>query len=268
MHPRLIEIGNFSLPTYGFLVAAGMILGLLIVFHLSKKSGLDPDEMWNLGGLVVFAGIIGSKILMILVDWGYYSHHVSEIFSIGTLRAGGVFSGGLVLAIITAFWYLHKIKVPFPRAADVFAPGLALGHALGRIGCFSAGCCFGRETSVPWAVTFHDPEAAAVSGTPLGVHLHPTQLYEMAAEFINFAILYWLIGRKKFEGQVIGLYMFLYGVERYVIEFFRGDPGRGEVFGIMSGTQLISIGLVIGGGILWMIRMPLRRQQAVTARSA
>jgi phosphatidylglycerol:prolipoprotein diacylglycerol transferase len=175
------------------------------------------------------------------------------------LQSGGVFSGGLLLAIVVCWWYVRKEGIPFLRAADVFAPGLAIGHALGRLGCFAAGCCYGRQTNVPWAVTFTNPLAQQLVGTPLNVPLHPTQLYEFVAEVANFAVLYWLVKRKRFEGQVIGLYMFLYGIERYFIEFLRGDEGRGDVLnGMMSGTQLIAIGLVISGGALWMMRSPLR----------
>ncbi len=236
----------------------GMLLGLGVVLRLSKKQNLDPDEMWNLCGLVILAGIVGSKVLYILTDWGYYSQHPGEIFSVSTLQAGGVFSGGLVLALLTAVWYLRKHKISFLRASDVIAPGLALGHAIGRLGCFSAGCCYGKPTGEPWGVVFTNPLANEITGTPLNIRLHPTQLYEFVAELANFAVLYWLATRKKFEGEIIGLYMVMYGIERYVIEFFRGDPGRGDVWGIMSGTQLISICLVIAGGIIWMIRMPFR----------
>ena len=258
MHPDLIRTAHFHLATYGFLVASGMLLGLFVILRLAKKQGIDPDEMWNLCGLVILAGIIGSKALYILTDWGYYSAHPREIFSLGTLQAGGVFSGGLVLALLAAVWYLRKHKIRFLTAADLIAPGLALGHAVGRLGCFSAGCCYGRPTSEPWGVIFTNPLANEVTGTPLGVRLHPTQLYEMVAELINFGVLYWMATRKKFDGQVIGLSMIVYGIERYVIEFFRGDPGRGDVWGLMSGTQLISIGLVIVGGIIWMVRFPMR----------
>ncbi len=240
------------------MAALGLIVGLFVVFRLSRQQGLDPDKMWNLGGIAIFSGIVGAKLLMILVDFGYYSQHPREIFSLGTLQAGGVFSGGLVLAILCCWWYLRSNKIPFLRAADVFAPGIAIGHAFGRVGCFAAGCCYGRETHVPWAVTFTNPQSQVDPGL-LGVPIHPTQLYEMIVEVINFAILYWLVKRKTFEGQVVGLYMILYGIARFFLEFLRADPGRGEVFGIMTGTQLIAIGLVVAGGILWMVRFPLQK---------
>ena len=250
------------------MAALGLIVGLYVVFRLSRQQGLDPDKMWNLGGIAIFSGIVGAKLLMILVDFGYYSQHPGEIFSLGTLQAGGVFSGGLVFAILCCWWYLRVNRIPFLRAADVFAPGIAIGHAFGRVGCFAAGCCYGKETDVPWSVVFTNPNSQVDPGL-LGVHLHPTQLYEMVVELINFAILYWLVKRKTFEGQVVGLYMVLYGVARFFLEFLRGDPGRGEVFGIMTGTQLIAIGLVIAGGVLWMLRFPLlNRPVAAEAKAS
>lgn len=250
------------------MAALGLIVGLYVVFRLSRQQGLDPDKMWNLGGIAIFSGIVGAKLLMILVDFDYYSQHPGEIFSLGTLQAGGVFSGGLVFAILCCWWYLRVNRIPFLRAADVFAPGIAIGHAFGRVGCFAAGCCYGKETDVPWSVVFTNPNSQVDPGL-LGVHLHPTQLYEMVVELINFAILYWLVKRKTFEGQVVGLYMILYGVARFFLEFLRGDPGRGEVFGIMTGTQLIAIGLVIAGGVLWMLRFPLlNRPVAAEAKAS
>ena len=267
MHPELIRIGNFVLPTYGFLIVVGLIIALYVTFRIARQQGLDPDDVWNLGTLVIFAGIIGAKVLMIAVDWDYYSRNPGQIFSLGTLRAGGVFSGGLLVAIVAAIWYMRKHHMPMLRTCDVFAPGVALGHVFGRWGCFFAGCCWGKETHAPWAVTFTNPVADQLVGTPLGISLHPTQLYEMIVELINFIILYWMVKHKKFEGQVIGGYMFLYGFARFFLEFLRGDPGRGELFGgLLTGTQAIAIILVIAGGVLWLRRVPL--QQTVPMRAA
>ena len=269
MFPHLFHIGSFALPTYGFLAALGMTVGLAVIFHLARFRGLDPDQMWNLGGLAAFSGIVGAKLLMLMVDWRDYMAETARIFSMETLRSGGVFSGGLVLAILVSWWYVRREKIPFLSAADVFAPGIALGHSIGRLGCFAAGCCYGRETHLPWAVTFHSQVAADFSGTPLNIPLHPTQLYECAAELINFVFLYWLCKRKKFEGQIIALFMIVYGIERFVFEFFRGDPGRGEVLGgFMSGTQLIALGLVLAGFVIYLKRTPLRSFSAVRVRAS
>ena len=269
MFPRLFQIGSFSLPTYGFLVASGVLLGLWISVRNSEKQGINGDDAWNLGILVVLAGIIGAKILYIVNDWSYYTAHPREIFSLATMQAGGVFSGGLIGAFAMAAWYVRKHRMPALRTVDGFAPGLAVGHVLGRFGCFAAGCCWGKPTDHSWGVTFTNPLANAWTGTPLHERLEPTQLIEAAAEFCNFLLLMWLLKRKRFDGQVFAAFMMLYGVERFFIEFLRGDPGRGEVFGgLMSGTQLISILLVLGGGLIWYLRGGVKTPEpALTAES-
>ena len=255
MFPRLFQIGNFYLPTYGVLVATGVLLGLWISVRNSEKQGINGEDAWNLGIFMVLAGIIGAKILYVINDWSTYTQNWREIFSLNTLQAGGVFSGGLIAALVVGGWYMRSHRMPPLRTTDAFSPGLAFGHVLGRFGCFSAGCCFGKPTNHFWGVTFTNPLANMVSGTPLGVRLEPTQLIEATAEFVNFVFLMWLLRRKKFDGQVFAAFIMLYGFERFFIEFLRGDPGRGEVFGgLMSGTQLISICLVIGGGVIWWLR--------------
>jgi phosphatidylglycerol---prolipoprotein diacylglyceryl transferase len=265
--PRLFHIGSFNFPTYGFLVALGVLVGLWISVRNSEKEGINPDHAWNFGIVIVLSGIVGAKILYIINDWSTYAAHPKEIFSLSTLQAGGVFSGGLIAALIAAIWYIRRHHMPALTTCDAFAPGLALGHAIGRIGCFSAGCCYGKPTTHFWGVTFTNPLAASLVGTPLNVPLQPTQLFESAVELANFFILMWVLKRRKFEGQVFGLYLMLYGVARYFLEFIRDDPGRGSVFGgVMTGTQLISIFLVIGGGIIWWLRPGMKAVAAHATR--
>ncbi len=257
MLPILLHFGRFSLPTYGFLAAVGLLVGLAISVRYAARHGMDPDKTWNLGILAILAGIIGAKLLLVVNDWAFYKAHPREIFSLTTLQAGGVWSGGLVAAVLVSWWYIRRNHIPVLKTCDVFAPGIALGHAIGRLGCFAAGCCWGKPTTLPWGVTFTNPLAAQLVGTPLGVPLHPTQLYEMVLELANFFLLAWVLRRKRFDGQVIGTYMFVYGFARYFLEFLRDDPERGSVLhGFMSGTQLLAIGLVIAGGLLWMRRTP------------
>ncbi len=268
MFPHLIDIGSFFIPSYGTLVSLGVIIALFVIERLARQQGLNSDHVWNLSLLLIFAGIVGAKLLYIFVNWHYYMQNPGEILSLATLRAGGVFSGGVVLAVIAGTWYIRKHHLPWLRTADVMAPGLALGHAFGRIGCFAAGCCYGKETHAPWAVTFHNPLAAEIVGTPLNIPLHPTQLYEMIVEFANFALLFWLIKNKKFEGQVMGTYLFLYGVARFCLEFLRGDPGRGQLFGTwLTDTQFLALCMIVGGGIMWMRRMPLRQPEPLAVAS-
>jgi phosphatidylglycerol---prolipoprotein diacylglyceryl transferase len=267
VYPQLFHFGNFALPTYGFLVSLGVIIAILLIQKLAKEQGMDPDKVWNLAIIFVFAGIVGAKLLMFITEWDRFIADPREIFSFSTLQAGGVFSGGVVLAVIAGAWYMRRNHMPGLRTADVFAPGLALGHAFGRLGCFSAGCCFGKATTLPWGVSFHNPLAHEIGGVPLGVHVHPTQLYEMIVELLNFAILYWMLKHKKFEGQVVGAYMFIYGVARFCLEFVRGDEGRGQLFGTwMTQTQGIALAMIIAGTILWLRRVPLRQPELATAR--
>ena len=255
MYPQFFHYGRFFLPTYGFLVALGVLIGLWISVRNSQKLGIDPEKAWNLGILVVLAGIVGAKVLYIINDWSYYTANPREIFSISTLQAGGVFSGGLLAAFAAAAWYVRKHHMPALGTCDAFAPGLALGHAIGRVGCFAAGCCYGKETHHFWAVTFTNPLANAITGTPLNVPLEPTQLFESAVELANFFFLMWLLKRRKFDGQVFGAFLFIYGIARFFLEYLRDDPGRGSVLGgAMSGTQLIAICLVIAGGVIWWWR--------------
>lgn len=255
MFPQLFHIGSFAVPTYGVLVALGVFVGLWMSVRYSEKIGIHPDHAWNFGIIIVLAGIVGSKILYIINDWSTYTAHPSEIFSLSTLQAGGVFSGGVIAALAAGIWYIRRHHLPALGLLDAFAPGLALGHAIGRLGCFSAGCCWGKPTTHFWGVTFTNPLATELVGTPLGVPLEPTQLFEAAVELVNFFILAWLWKRKKFDGQVLATYLMLYGFARYFLEFIRDDPGRGSVFGgIMTGTQLIAIFMVIAGGLIWWWR--------------
>jgi phosphatidylglycerol:prolipoprotein diacylglycerol transferase len=240
------------------MAALGLIFGLLLIVKLGREQGLNPDKLWNLGIIAILSGIVGAKLLMILVDFGYYASHPRELFALSTLQAGGVWSGGLLLALVMCIWYMRINNMPVLRTCDAFAPGLALGHAFGRVGCFAAGCCYGRETHLPWGVTFTNPLAHSISDTPLHIPLHPTQIYEMILELCNCVFLVWLTRRKKFDGQIIGAYMIIYGIGRFFIEFVRGDEGRGEFLGWMSGTQAIAICLVIFGGLLFMKRRALK----------
>lgn len=255
MFPQLFHFGRFSLPTYGFMAAIGLLAGLYVIVKLARRHGIDPDKAWNLGIIAILSALLGAKLLYVINDWSSFVANPRKFFSLELLQAGGVFYGGLLAAIVASLWYLRYARLPALKTMDIFAPGIALGHAFGRLGCFAGGCCYGRPTELPWAVIFTNPFAAATTGVPLGVHLHPTQIYEFLIELANFFLLLWLLPRKRFDGQVIGAYLFLYGFARYFIEFFRGDPGRATVFGgFMTMTQLISILLVVAGGALWLRR--------------
>jgi phosphatidylglycerol:prolipoprotein diacylglycerol transferase len=240
MYPEIFHIS--FLHTYGALVAVAFLVGLWTAARLARRDSLNVDAATNLGIYCALAAIIGAKIMMLIVD-PRYRENPGEIFTLDTLQAGGVFYGGLIAALAIAWWYMRRTHLPLWRTADVFAPGIAIGHGIGRLGCFSAGCCWGVECHLPWAVTFRSVAAHENVGVPLGVPLHPTQLYESFAEFLIFAILYWQIGKAHRQGAIIGLYLMLYSAARFIVEFFRYHE-QGNLWGTpLDTSQWISLGL-------------------------
>jgi len=248
MCPRLFTIGSFSLPTYGLLVALGFLLGITLAGKLARRTKVDPTHVSNLGVYLALSAIVGAKVFLILANWRYYSGDWSRLFSLSALQAGGVFYGGLLGALLTAFLYTRKYHLPGLLTADIFAPAVAAGHAVGRLGCFAAGCCWGRETDVPWAVVFSDPFAHQNTGVPLGLHVHPTQLYESFGTALIAFYLYRYFQKSHPPGAVIGRYLILYSSFRFVVEFFRDNAARPMIFDDgLSATQWTAVFLILGG---------------------
>jgi len=247
MHPRLFDL-PFSLPaygpitvyTYGVLLAAAYLLGLKLAMVRASKRGLDANRVLDLGIYIIISALIGAKLLLLITDFHAFTANPRELLTLA--RSGGVFYGGLILAVAVALVYIRRIGLPLWTTCDVFAPGIALGHIVGRFGCLFAGCCYGRQVAQPhwWTVTFTDPFAAANVGTPLGVPLYPTQIFEAGAEALILIVL--LLTERKgrpYPGRTFWFYMLLYAISRFIIEFFRGDE-RGTV-GVFSTSQFISI---------------------------
>ena len=245
MYPRLLELpwtvpllGQITIYTYGVLLAAAYLLGLKLAMIRAQARGLDAAKVLDLGIYIIISALIGAKLLLVVTDFRVFRADPAELLTLA--RSGGVFYGGLLLAVAVALWYIRRAGLPLWTTCDAFAPGIALGHVVGRFGCLFAGCCYGKPTTAPWGITFSDPFAAANVGTPLGVPLHPTQLYEAGAEFLILMI---LLGSERksrpFAGRTFWLYMLLYAISRFIIEFYRGDP-RGSV-GMFSTSQFISI---------------------------
>ena len=263
MHPVLFRAGPVTLHTYGLLVSLGVLLGLWLARRQAARAGADPERVWNLGIYMVLAALIGAKLWLFVGDWGYYAAHPREIFGFSTLLSGGVWYGGFLAAVVVAVSYARRFRLKFLPLADLYVAPLALGHAIGRLGCFAAGCCYGTPTVLSWGVTFTDPYAHELVGTPLGIPLHPTQLLEAAAEFAIFVSLLLLGRRQRFTGQLFAVYAVLYGVARGAIEFLRGDPDRtlfaGGAFSVM---QVVSIVLIALGAWLLVRGEASRRASA------
>ena len=248
--PKLFTIGSFYLPTYGVLVALGFLAGLSVTSRLAKRAGLNAELVTNLAIYVALSGMLGAKLLMLVFDWRETIEHPGEIFTLRTLQAAGVFQGGLILALVTAFFYIRRHGLPLLPVCDTFAPGLALGHAIGRLGCFAAGCCWGLECGLPWAVKFHDPEAWTLTGVPLEIPLHPSQLYEFGTELILFGVLYQYVKKNPAPGRTIGWYLVVSSVARFAIEFTRFHE-QALPFGLpLSITQWIAVALAGLGAVI------------------
>ncbi|MBA2527208.1 MAG: prolipoprotein diacylglyceryl transferase [Pyrinomonadaceae bacterium] len=256
MYPELFRIGNFPINTYGVFLALAFLCAILITVRLAGRDGLPREKIYDLSLWMLLASLIGSKILMFFVEPEYRENPL-QLLSLDFLRSGGVFYGGLIGAILAGYFLMRRYNLPWWKTADACAPGIALGNFFGRQGCFAAGCCWGTPTSLPWGVKFTEL-GHQITGVPIDVHLHPTQLYESFSMLIVFLFLLWLHKHKRFSGQVILLYVLIYSVIRFMIEFVR-DNKRSDLLGLtsltgLSTSQLISILIGITALVLLVIR--------------
>ena len=263
MLPHVFSIGNFFLPTYGVLVALAFLTALWMTGRLAGAAGLNREAVPNLGIYCAMAAILGAKLMMFLIDLPYYWSHPGEIFSLATLQAGGVFYGGLIAALITAIVYMRRKKLP----PCIHSGCLRAGHRAGprdRHGsaAFRPAAAGALHTHLPWAVTFTNPEANRLVGVPLGVPLHPTQLYESAAELIIFAILYRRFRKPHTPGTIISLYLMLYSSARFLVEFVRFHEQPNPFGGPLNTSQWISL-LLLGVGAAYFLL--IRKKQQVVA---
>ena len=256
MHPRLLTTPLFTLHTFGLLLASAYVAAFWWLIREGRRHRLDVDALSSLGFWAIGSAIIGAKALMILRDFPEYAARPSELFSLSVLASAGDFYGGFIGALVaSAIFFSRHPELPFWRAADLCGPAVALGQAIGRVGCLMAGDDYGAPTQLPWAVTFTDPDAARIGGAPLGVGLHPVQLYESLVCLALFAVLVRLSRRKRFDGEVILAYTLLYAIARFILEFFRGDVDRGFVFGgALSTSQFIALMLGPAAIALWFVR--------------
>ncbi|PWT91544.1 MAG: prolipoprotein diacylglyceryl transferase [Blastocatellia bacterium] len=263
MYPELFHIGSFPINTYGVFLALAFLSAILIAVKLAARDGLPQQKIYDLSLWMLLASLVGSKVLMFFTEPEYRDHPM-QFLSLDFLRSGGVFYGGLIGAALTGYFLIKRYQLPWWKTADACAPGIAIGNFFGRQGCFAAGCCWGKPTSLPWGVQFTEL-GHEITGVPIGVHLHPTQLYESFAMLIVFGFLLWLHKSKRFNGQVILAYALLYSAIRFTIEFVRDDP-RGDILGLttlthLSTSQLISV--VVGTAALVIFIIRWRRANAV-----
>ncbi|MGE5808193.1 MAG: prolipoprotein diacylglyceryl transferase [Nitrospirota bacterium] len=260
MHPILFEIpriafgswaiGPIPIRLYGLMIGLGFVIGITLAARQAKREGVAPERVLDLGVYMLLTAIVGSRVLFVLTNLHEFADKPWEAFALW--KGGLVFYGGLLAAVPVGIWYMRKHRLPVWKTADIMAPSIALGQAFGRLGCFFAGCCYGATCSLPFSITFNNPDSLA----PRGVPLYPTQLMESGGDALIFMTLLWLRRSKKFDGQLFWTYVLFYAVLRFGIEFFRGDEIRGLYFGgSISTSQIIAIGMfTLSGVMMWRLR--------------
>jgi phosphatidylglycerol:prolipoprotein diacylglycerol transferase len=259
--------------TYGLLIVIAFLTAMQLAGRAAQRAGLDRERVMDLCFWILVCAMVGSRILFILVNWDEYARNPQDVFAIW--KGGFVFYGGFIAAVLVSAWYMRKHHMSFFPNADAIIPSVAIGHAIGRIGCFSAGCCWGGacDPHLPWAAKFPPESLAYQSQIATGliqrgalhtIPIHPTQLYEALGELCIFVVLTLWASRKRFHGELLALYLMLYAPLRATIETMRGDEERGRVFNFLgaaargawwnlSTSELISVGIFAAGVALYVM---------------
>ncbi|MGH9507693.1 MAG: prolipoprotein diacylglyceryl transferase [Terriglobales bacterium] len=254
MFPVLFHGGWFTLHTYGLLVAIGYLTGIFVATHAAKRLGQNPDQIFNLAVYLAIGAIVGAKLFLVLQDWRFYVHEPRALLSTDFLESGGIFYGGLIVALLVLVWFVRHHRLSWLAVGDAVVPGLALGHGIGRMGCYSAGCCWGKPSTITWfSTTFTRPYAHATVGVPLNVPLWPTELMMAAAGVVIFILLWRMVGRRRYVGELTAFYLFVYGGWRYTIDFFRYYSPQAQLFhGLMTDAQLTSLCMMVLAIGIWI----------------
>jgi phosphatidylglycerol:prolipoprotein diacylglycerol transferase len=247
MHPILFEIGPLKLSFYGLMLAISFFLGMHIAERGGRKEGIPAKRIERLSRWIIGSAVLGARFLYTFVEhWSYYIRLPWKFFAFQ--EVGLSFFGGLFAAIGVSIAYCRRHRLPFWKVADIYTPTIALGLAITKIGCFMAGCCFGRTCDLPWGVAFTNPASLA---DPKGVPLHPTQIYESLANLGIFLLLIVFRRFRRFQGEIFLLFLIVYGVVRSYLETFRGSPGH--LAGLTT-AQFLSVPMVLLAIVWWVLR--------------
>ena len=249
MHPIFIDTGFLTIRWYGVMAALGFLLATFLINYNRKRACMSENQATALVFIAIIGGVVGARIFYVAQNWSaQFSGNFMEVFRID--HGGLVFYGGFFLALAGVVVYCLKAKLDIVRVLDVFSPALAAGHAMGRIGCFLNGCCYGKTTECFMGVKY--PEGSAPFMKYFGAPVHPVQLYEAAGNIALAVFLFWLL-RKVKRGVTVGVYITLYGIMRFTDEFFRGDHPHDQLWlGRFTPAQVIGL-LLIPAGIITLI---------------
>lgn len=235
MYPELFTVGSITIYTYGVCVALGFFIAMQYVIKYSINTGATKNQLYDFFFYIILAGIIGARLLYVLIEFKYFISNPLEIFQLW--KGGLVYYGGFIGAVVVAFIYLKLKKISMPKILDAFVPALALGHFFGRIGCFFSGCCYGKECDLVFAIN----------------NRYPTQIFEAFCNLIIFFVLHQFNKKEHKPGLTFLLYLIMYPGIRFIIEFFRGDDRGGFILGLSVG-QVISIGIMIISMLIIMFK--------------
>jgi len=246
MFPILFKLGPITIYSYGVFVALGVGAGYFVCRGEAKKEGIPEKVFSHIFFWALVFGFLGARMVYVLVEWRRF---LSDPLGVAFSRGGFVFYGGVIAGILTVFALTRKYKINFLKFADIMALGIPLGHALGRMGCFFYGCCYGKPTTSKLGILFPPESAAGL----LGVKVIPTQLISAVFLLLIFYILLFVKKRKKFSGQILLSYVFLYGIFRFIIEFYRGDP-RGEVFSLSTSGFISLLSVMLSMSFYFLLK--------------
>lgn len=250
MYPHLFQFGPVSVPTYGVLAAIALIAGLTLAMRSAARLRLSPNDMWNLGLLVIFSALLGSRIVMLAGHWHDFLSYPLVMLSITTPRSVDTVLTEAGFGVFAGLLYMSVKRMPWLSTLDAAAPAWALGQAILAVGCFFSGSNYGRPTNMPWGVVYRSKWALLWNGTPLGVRVHPVQLYLCMVEVALCILLLWWLPKRRQPGEIAGAWMLLSGLAQFFLDFYRGDNRLLLFSGVISLTQAIDFCLVIVGALL------------------
>lgn len=263
MHPILLDLGKLQIRSYGFMLALSFLIGIWFAGGRAKRAGVDPQKILDLSVIIILAAVVGSRLLYVLFHLEQYSNPL-DIFALW--QGGATFYGGFILAVAASYFWVVKNGIPFLKVADIMAPSIALGLVFTRVGCFLSGCCYGLPTDAAWGVVFPPDSPAGAAAIAVAhergvdhIALHPAQLYSSLKGLTIFVALLVLQPRLKKTGATFGLLLVLYGIGRFIIDFFRYYESNARVLAGLSFNQVISIVLVALG--LYLL---VRREKTLT----
>ena len=250
MFPDLLSIGPLTIHSYGLFFALGITVGLLVALNFGLDERMNPLLILDMGFIIILFALIGSRLAYVIINFSYYRDHVLDMLKIW--HGGMVFSGGLITVLLVLGWYVKHKRLSFWKIGDLWAPSTAIGQGIGYLGCFLAGCCYGKPTEVKWGVIFTSSNSLA----PLNILLHPTQIYGALSEFIIFIVLLYLHARKRFEGQILIWFLILHSTAQLLLERFRGDERVFIPGGEMTINQLSALLILFVAVTTLFIRKP------------